>query len=71
MCILTFETPCITERYMMKVGLQNGENLYCRNAQRTALKGIFCGRDIVLQNKRYGGRVLIKMFCYVTVKKTC
>ena len=32
----------------MKLGLQNGGNLYCRNAQPTAVKGIFCDRDIVL-----------------------
>ena len=56
---------------MMKVGIQNGGNLYCRDAQPTAVTGIICGRNIVLQNARYGGRALIKMFCYVTVKKTC
>ena len=34
-----------------------------------ARKRIFCDRAIVLQNARCGGRALIKMFCYVTVKK--
>ena len=29
----------------------------------------FYGREIVLKNARCGGCALIKMFCYVTVKK--
>ena len=33
-------------------------------------KRIFCGREIVLQNALCGGRALIKMFCYVTVKNS-
>ena len=32
-------------------------------------KRIFCGRETVLQNARCDGCALIKMFCYVTVKK--
>ena len=54
---------------MKKLGIQNGGILYCRGAQPTTVKGIFCGREIVLQNSRSCGRALIKMFCCVTFKK--
>ena len=54
---------------MKKLEIQNGGNLYCRGAQPTTVKGIFCGREIVLQNSHSCGRALIKMFCCVTVKK--
>ena len=58
-----------TESYMTKFGdtkmgipLLQGCTTYKR-------KRNFCGREIVLQNAGSCGRALIKMFCYVTVKK--
>ena len=52
-------------------GLNNNNSIFnlARGAQPAAVKGFFCGREIVLQNARCGGRALIKMFYYVVVKK--
>ena len=42
------------------------------NCSRVGLKQgcTACGREIVLQNARCGGRALIKIFCYVTVRNS-
>ena len=59
----------LTESYMTNLGIPKWRSLYCKGAQPMTVKGIFFGREIVLQNAPSCGRALIEMFCYETVKK--